>query len=421
MKKILFLAAIVVLCTCTKTNGTFSNALGEATNNSMTIPLSMALQSLDEMLEDIRVVTKSSVNKEYSSSSVISLGAGMIRETKTDILGWDLPDTLMYLVNFDHDEGFAVLAGDRRLGESVYCLTESGEIGANDFFVALDYLAGNSVETKADSNEDGFYDIGMAFVPAFILSSMIIDLADGVDNIETKTIPVVTYNQALLNTKWGQYEPFNTYTPADGNVPHCPTGCTPTACAQIMAYCEKPVYPDFDGVPCSWSTIKTVCTYLDPYGLTASGVAKEQVAKFLFHLGKSHLCNVSYSATGSGAYAAGAQRTLNYYGYSNVKRYLGFGSTNQSRASTMLSNNKPVLLSGFDSHNGGGHTWVIDGEYNGYYHCNWGWYGAWDGYFAKHNWFKLSYRNSLDSKDSGGTNSLNKDYDWNFRLVTYSL
>lgn len=82
-----------------------------------------------------------------------------------------------------------------------------------------------------------------------------------------------------------------------------------------------------------------------------------------------------------------------------------------------------VSSDGSDYHNGGGHAWVIDGEWNGYFHCNWGWAGAADGFYAKHNYFPISSRAYYEQNVDPGTiaSSLSsKDYDWNFRMITYS-
>lgn len=89
----------------------------------------------------------------------------------------------------------------------------------------------------------------------------------------------------------------------------------------------------------------------------------------------------------------------------------------------MINNGLPVYIDGVDWHHGkAGHAWVLDGDWNGYFHCNWGWYGAWDGYYAKHNYFPVNYREYIDVKDPGTTNSIDERcYDWGFNIITYSL
>lgn len=419
MKKVfIFVCIVFTLLSCDKSSYDYNHVDEDAVLSS-TIPLSEALSSLDSMIKSL----KPEVKCDYDEHRSVSL-VGALDFTSTKAAGFDIPDTLMYIVNFDGGNGFAVLAGDRRLGESVYCLTEEGIMTPEDFSKAFDYLHTRYNQTKViDGNFGDFKDMGTDFVPALLLSSMLADLKYGLpenETIGTKTT-LGTTNGVLLKTKWHQMYPFNAYTPVVDGV-NCPTGCVATACAQIMQYCKKPSNPKFNDMQCSWSEMGTVCSTNNISGSSATSSAKEQVGKFLSHIGKKSLCYIRYDKTASGGYAAGVVRTLEYYGYSSVKKYTGFGTSNQAKASEMLRKGLPVYLDGSDWSNGGGHAWVIDGEWNGHFHCNWGWNGKWDGYYAKHNYFPIKNRAYIDSSDPDTMdNSLkDKNYDWNFRLITYS-
>lgn len=56
---------------------------------------------------------------------------------------------------------------------------------------------------------------------------------------------------------------------------------------------------------------------------------------------------------------------------------------------------RPVILSGWNSGGGSGHTWVCDGYFmtynctNGWsapmFHMNWGWEGSFDGFYSNYN------------------------------------
>lgn len=419
--KLVYLSILfVALVSCAKEEGKVVVDNGQ---DSYTIPLSEALASLDKVMNGLKMVSGTKSFTSDGNYSVESFGLNNVPSTKADNLDYELPDTLMYLVNFDSAEGgFAVLAGDSRLGESVYCVTENGEIGVEDFAEAFDFL--HSGNTKAvEIDEDSFYDMGTGFVPALLLSSMLADLKYGpVVEEETTKATAVSTNSVLLETKWRQGAPFNTYTlDSSGNT--CPAGCVAIACAQIMEYCQKPANPTFDGVSCSWADMATVYSYQHIDANHCTDSAKEQVARFLKHIGKKSLCYIRYAVDGSYGYADGVVRTLKNYNYSNVVKRSGFGSANQSRASTMLSHSRPVYLDGSDYHNGGGHAWVIDGEWNGYFHCNWGWAGAADGFYAKHNYFPISSRAYYEQNVDPGTtitDASTTDYDWNFRMITYS-
>jgi hypothetical protein len=71
-----------------------------------------------------------------------------------------------------------------------------------------------------------------------------------------------------------------------------------------------------------------------------------------------------------------------------------------------------------------GHAWVLDGEWDPYYHINWGWNGALDGYFPKGLMDTTQRQLADDIIDSHTQNIPSGAYywfSWNYRMVTYSL
>ncbi|MDE5890674.1 MAG: C10 family peptidase, partial [Bacteroidales bacterium] len=344
--KLILMCLTVIFCSisCTKEKDIWHTREKDAFSSNV-IPIEEALANLDSILTKMYSVTKSDMNKVYRKTDVTSCGEAQfhIRTKSSDKSLEHIPDTLMYIVNFEKSEGFAILAGDRRLSENVYCIAENGSISCKDFAMAYDYLHSDVINTKSD-NYDSFVDMGEEFVPALLLSSMLADLKYGqiiqdTAHAGTKSTPVATTNGVLLKTKWTQWSPFNNYI--DNG---CPAGCVAIACAQIMQYCQKPENPVFDGVNCSWETMEGVYNINDIYGIK-SPEAKEQVARFLKHIGRKSLCNIDYDVNGSSGNADGVVRTLKNYGYTSVKKHLGFGSKNQGKASTMLGKRMPVFLS----------------------------------------------------------------------------
>lgn len=419
MKKSLLFTTILTLfiAGCNKSETTTPT---QQDYNGTTIPLSEALSNLDNLLDQLDIDTKASHSRTYSIKSVSDFGGQDICKTKAT--GIDIPDTLMYLVNFDDSEGFAVLAGDRRLSENVYCITENGNISKEDFADAFDYLHSDSPLTKSNKREKGeFTDIGQKFVPALMLSSMLADLKYGkiIEDESAKTKAKIRPDGVIcLKTKWGQREPFNKFIPGK-----CPTGCVSTACAQIMQYCKIPSTPIFLGITCSWELMETVCNIHDIYGDNASELAKDQVGLFFAEIGSQDNCKITYGENSSSGYASGVVRTLKNFGYKDVEKHLGFRTKNQNRASSMIGAKLPIYIDGSDYHHGGGHAWVLDGDWNGYFHCNWGWNGQWDGFYAKHNYFPVDAREYTAYEDPGTTNAsvANKDYDWDFSIITYMV
>lgn len=84
-------------------------------------------------------------------------------------------------MNFEGNAGFAVLAADRLLGESVYCTTDNSSISSTDFESAFASLHPTSTRTNTESNDESenFYGMGEDFVLSLLLSSMLADLKYG--------------------------------------------------------------------------------------------------------------------------------------------------------------------------------------------------------------------------------------------------
>ena len=384
--------------------------------HSDVIPIEEALSTLNAQIEQIYGLPTKSLASDYDVSV---FGENNLPATKSE--GLDIPDTLAYIVNFSENQGFAVLSANRKLSESVYCIVENGELSNDDMIEGFNLLSDPQIKSNADD-----VDLGEKTVPAFIISAMIMDLhTDGGNEPETKAV-TVQYGP-FLTTKWHQHSPFN-----DQVKPGCPAGCVAVAVAQIMAYNEKSSNMTYNGHKCDWTTMKTVCPYTQPE-YAGSGEAKIQVAAFLCELGKRHNCYIRYDTDGSGGYADGAKRTLKNYGYSNAKKHLGFGSSNQKKAIDKLKSGRPVYLEGKSK--GGGHAWVIDGyrkisvatinhgtRQASYFHINWGWNGDRDGYYSCGNFDTTngqSKDSTIDSETSLDSGGVVANYTWNFRLVTY--
>lgn len=118
----------------------------------------------------------------------------------------------------------------------------------------------------------------------------------------------------------------------------------------------------------------------------------------------------------SGAFAEGAQRTFQNYGYSDVDKHFGFGNKKQKIADKVIRGGRPVYLDGCGKKCG--HAWVLDGLRGNYYHINWGWQGQWDGYYSK-GVFRTSQRSDMDDVDVDKSENGYHHYYKGFRMVTY--
>lgn len=194
----------------------------------------------------------------------------------------------------------------------------------------------------------------------------------------------------LLNSTWNQDCQYNEQCPVDAAGPcgHVYAGCVATAMGQIMYYWR---YPQTGNSSNSY--------YCYPYGtLTANfgattykwdemrgsvNSSQPELAKFLYHCGVS--VEMSYAPDGSGAMSWSVPGALeDNFRYSTAASYKSKSDYTTTNWNNLLIGNLdlkyPVYYSGSGS--GGGHAFVCDG-YQGtnYFHFDWGWSGAYNGFF----------------------------------------
>ena len=187
----------------------------------------------------------------------------------------------------------------------------------------------------------------------------------------------------LVKTKWGQDYPYNLYAPADEAAfsGRMPVGCGPLAMGQIMKYYEYPTCGtgEHGGVNFAEQTYD-FSKMIEGH---ASESSANEVAKLLRHAGIA--CDAVYDWFGTGSTAlANIDAMCKYFGYnSQATAEFRMNMTDEEWDALIyneLANRHPVIYSGFPD-GGDGHTFIVDGYNEGYYHVNWGWNGAQDGYF----------------------------------------
>ena len=291
--------------------------------------------------------------------------------------------------------------------------------------------------TKGSNDEYIDESINGAFgenvAPALLLSAAILDVSNYNESASyaqkygTKSLSSSPKYGPLIPVKWSQKyvgnnlsdNVFNKYTPNN-----YPAGCVIIAVAQILLTNTNFTYNSIAGYNCYRNTMLTVANYTSPNS-PGTSYAQLQAGQFVSDLGSSSiLCNATYRADGTSATSYGAKRTLEAFMYNDVTKDIGFGSSNQNKATLQIRNGRPVYFQGdapglFQ----GGHAWVLDGEWGDYYHINWGWRGIRDGYYAK-GVFDTAQRYSTDSTYDNGVfwdYPTTEKYTWYFKMITYSL
>ena len=185
-------------------------------------------------------------------------GSQVASITRTD--NASIPDSLLYLVNFDNNQGFAIMAADRRMGSALYAVTEQGSLTQDDI---------NTILTTGSVMEDGSVD-GSLFAKELALEGALADFNE--DEMTTqaanKTVISVerfvdtiriTKTPVLVKTKWHQGYPFNRMLEERNQV-----GCVPIAVAQILlAERRVPQTQSYWSVMCNLDTLETVYHYSD--------------------------------------------------------------------------------------------------------------------------------------------------------------
>ena len=194
----------------------------------------------------------------------------------------------------------------------------------------------------------------------------------------------------LGSIAWGQDAPYNSKCPNSS-----PAGCVATAAAQCVYYHR---YPDTgtgshtDASQTSLTVDFSKVTYdyslmFDRYSTSTTYTAAQlaEVAELTYHCGV--MSDMDYGTEQSSASILAMRRGLvENLGYDPgcevVQRACYTYDEWQSLLQNELAQGRPVPMAGTCNNGTEGHCFVIDGlNSNGLYHVNWGWTGAYNGYY----------------------------------------
>jgi len=199
----------------------------------------------------------------------------------------------------------------------------------------------------------------------------------------------------LIQTQWDQGAPYNNLCPTIGGTT-APTGCVVTAMAQIMKYYNFPAsgsgnsaaYTTPSGInmpSVSFETNYDWANMQNTYNGSETAQQQNAVATLMYHCGLS--VQMQYDLYESAAYNENVSNALiNNFGYDRsmqLKYRSSYSDADwENMLRTQIDAGLPVYYAGQDTI-AGGHVFLCDGYDNtGKFHFNWGWSGAYDGYFA---------------------------------------
>ena len=344
-------------------------------------------------------------------------------------------DTLLSVINFGNDEGFAIVSTK---DNQVLAVTESGNLSAEE--LTMDYSEEDFENNPKAliSNYIANYTSSLPTIPVGPIGPITppIGPMDPIDSIdmghmirgpwETET---ETQINPLIKINLHQKSPYNKFCIGSQGYPIA-TGCVTIAVMHIMSANR---YPDSIGTTkYNWDTI------IEEYRINST--VRDTLAKWIQIIGEK--CGIVYESDTVSSTIYKAKNCLSLYtGYKNLKI---IENPSYEDVSYMIKKRTPLYFRGARMNNGerGAHAWVIDGivnqkqvvklynsndnligeyyETRGLVHCNWGWEGSLcNGYYAM-NIFNLNNGAIIPDKT---TSSDSKDcyYNLDIKAITYDL
>lgn len=390
MRKILFvMVAALAFVACEKDyQSVIEKSDLETVVQNNKVSLKQALLYAENSINGINPTTRSAERKVKSTELYVAKPATRSAE---DV------EVSFYLINYEDNEGFAMVSTDSR-ATPVYAYSDEGNLSAEDFenkpFLKI------FIEGTIENYQNEVASPRMPEDPINRPDSIVTELPlptvvynGGVYYLETTLEDFV--KEPLLTTRWHQGAPY-----AD-NCPGGVAGCAPIAVAQIMAYHKHPA--QFNGHTYNWNAI-TATDIL--YSGSAGAIS---VAQLVYDIGDT--AGINYEI-GTETSIHLLDNTLEAFDYN----YSTPTSYNADRVVENINNGQPVLMDGYNNQFDG-HTWVIDG-YNrintrytyyyidrpnfiyetrivgsvDYFHCNMGLGGRNDGYYLSSS---LLHNNSI--------------------------
>ena len=413
MKKILLVISTLFIVACSRQD--VIDIKPEQTLQSYTISTK---RSYEEAIEIAQKSIKFINNKDNTRArqqiidtkncSIITTG----NKTRSAIAN----DTLIYVFNFENNEGFALVSASKST-EGLLAITEKGHY------------------TPGEKSENAGFDILIERAKDYVMASQRppIEPTDTMItiNVEEKQIDDVV--GPYISVKWGQDDPEGIYF-LNGIA-----GCSNIAIAQIMSYFRYPnkinlTYNNSGSYDLDWEAMNTHKNSKSQESECNGKSTHTMIAK---------LCRQIGQLNHSVCYQGATNTITEKYGHTTLIE-LGYKVGNwttysQSYVKKQLDQNHLLLMIGQLHQSKAGHTWVIDGyringtiEYvykkvgNGhwyidetfdrttyYNHINWGFYGDNDGYYVD-GIFAMSAFKYPDTDNNPET----YNFDWGLKLLS---
>lgn len=270
----------------------------------------------------------------------------------------------VYVINLGDDQGFVIVAGDDGADAEVLGYCDHGTFEYDKAPVQLKgllakYSAGVD-SLRADSSRQSV---------ARSKSSSSTRILSGLGEIVVGP---------LLTTTWNQWAPYNNLCPEG-----CPTGCVPTAVAQVLNYWKWPKRTssidywgeDFSGHVYDWDNM------LDDYSGSYTAEQAQAVAYLMKDIGTAF--GILYTPEGSSSGYNIKSFVKNFNFEPSIRMGYHLSQTDMIAAMKReLDARRPILYDGSPTEPGNSHALVVEGyTTENYFYFNYGWGGESDGWY----------------------------------------
>ena len=284
-----------------------------------------------------------------------------------------LPDTLLYIVNFENKAGCVLISDNEEYQGPVAIIPKQ------------------NISPKERVSDNPGFELYLELYSEALINGGLNDLKIDKDSVlidsmvpSAKNWVTIEQNGPALIQEWGQEDPFNLYCfTAEGE--RAVAGCIPVAMGQLLTLHQKP--DSINGYKIDWQDTKV--------DFPETSKQKDTIARLIHELGI--LCNAVYGLDETWVDLKKITSTLKELGYYYYKTdfYQTDARLKSQKLKDLIIDLGPALVFGSPKIEDGerirGHEWVIDGfraQVNPLkdvprilFHCNWGYYGNMNGYF----------------------------------------
>ena len=263
-----------------------------------------------------------------------------------------------YVFNASDNNGFAIVAGDDRLGDVIGYSTE-GSLDPSNMPVALKALLSDYAEAMKFMQKNN------------------INIQRGPRKAPRADVaPFMEY-------EWNQSAPYCNQAPASGSTSHVSLGCMPVTVSMIVAHFKYPetLPAAYNGTYTNPATAYDYSKFKKSYSKYSTDL--NDVDKFMYHIANLLGTNYGNSSAQESALLPTLKNTLGYNPYMRTLRRDAYSAEDwEELIYAELAAGRPVNFVG--SHEDlGGHSYLTDGYQasNGFFHMIWGWGNTCVGYF----------------------------------------